>query len=286
MASSLPRRIAVAAVGIPTAVGVVYLGHWWLVALTMLLGLAGTREFYALAEKAGAQPLAFPGYLGAVLLPVAAYVITPAGGTVDPLWIVLAAPVWLLVTLAYATASTTPGRQTLASVAITVVGPLYAAGLLASLLVLRHGGSGLSASVATAWVFLPIVTTWLCDTAAMTVGSAFRGPQLAPVISPNKTWSGAAAGLVGAALVTVAYGRFVLAQVGVALPVWQLLIVGLTVGIFGQMGDLVESSFKRSVAVKDSGAFFPGHGGVLDRLDSLYWVLPLSALWFHVFGVL
>ena len=148
------------------------------------------------------------------------------------------------------------------------------------------GAGGLSASVATGLVFLPIVTTWLCDTAAMTAGSAFGGPKLAPVISPNKTWSGAAAGMVGAVLVAVVYGRFVLAGIGVALPVWQLLILGLTVGIFGQMGDLAESLFKRSVDVKDSGAFFPGHGGVLDRLDSLYWVLPLSALWFHLFGVL
>ncbi len=286
MATSLTRRIAVAAVGIPTAVGVVYLGNWWLVALVMLLGYIGTREFYALATKADVRAFAIPGYLGALLLPVAVYVLTPAGGTVDPLWIVLAAPVWLLITLAYATVSTTPNRHTVSSVAVTVVGPLYASGLLASLLMLRHGGNGMSAGLATALVFLPIVTTWLCDSAAMTVGSALGGPKFAPVISPNKTWSGAAGGLAGSALVALAYGRFVLPQFGTTMPVWQLLVIALTVGVFGQLGDLAESMFKRSVEVKDSGTFFPGHGGVLDRLDSLYWVLPLSALSYHLFGVL
>jgi phosphatidate cytidylyltransferase len=286
VASSLARRIAVAAVGIPTAVGVVYLGGWWLVVLVMLLGVVGTREFFALAAKADVQPFPVPAYLGALLLPVAVYVMTPAGGVVDPLWIVLAAPVWLLVTLAYATVTTTPARHTVSSVAVTVTGPLYASGLLASLLLLRHGGSGMASGVATGLVFLPIVTTWLCDSAAMTVGSAFGGPKFAPVISPNKTWSGAVGGLVGSVLVAVAYGRFVLPPLGATMPVWQLLVIALTVGVFGQLGDLAESLFKRSVAVKDSGTFFPGHGGVLDRLDSLYWVLPLSALWFHLFGVL
>ncbi len=114
----------------------------------------------------------------------------------------------------------------------------------------------------------------------------FGGPKLAPVISPHKTWSGAVAGLVGAGFVAVLYGVWILGGVGVSLRVWQLVIIGLVVGVLGQVRDLAESLLKRSVGVKDSGAFFPGHGGVLDRLDSLYLVIPVSALCFYAFGVL
>ncbi len=114
----------------------------------------------------------------------------------------------------------------------------------------------------------------------------FGGPKLAPVISPHKTWSGAVAGLVGAGFAAVLYGILILDEVGLSLHVWQLVIIGLVVGVVGQVGDLAESLLKRSVGVKDSGAFFPGHGGVLDRLDSLYWVIPVSALCFYAFGVL
>jgi phosphatidate cytidylyltransferase len=135
-------------------------------------------------------------------------------------------------------------------------------------------------------VLLPLVTTWLCDTFAMVGGAAFGGPKFAPTVSPKKTWSGALSGLLGAGAVALMYGWLVLREVGIALTAWQLLIIGLVVGVLGQIGDLAESLLKRSAGVKDSGTFFPGHGGVLDRLDSLYWVIPLSAMCFYAFGVL
>ena len=100
----------------------------------------------------------------------------------------------------------------------TMFGPCYAAGLLAFLVVVRHGGEGLSPRVATVLVFLPLVTTWLCDTFAMTGGSVFGGPKLAPLISPHKTWSGAVSGLVGAGVVAVLYGALVLSAVGTPAP--------------------------------------------------------------------
>jgi phosphatidate cytidylyltransferase len=193
---------------------------------------------------------------------------------------------WLIATMGYAVASVRTTDQPVLALGATLFGPCYAAGLLAFLVVVRHGGEGLSPRVATVLVFLPLVTTWLCDTFAMTGGSVFGGPKLAPLISPHKTWSGAVSGLVGAGVVAVLYGALVLGAVGITLRVWQLLIIGLVVGVLGQIGDLAESLLKRSVGVKDSGTFFPGHGGVLDRLDSLYWVIPMSALCFYAFGVL
>ena len=285
MASSLPHRIAVAAVAIPLVIGMVYLGGWVLVAGLVLLGAAGTREFFNLAKQAGVHPFAVPGYSAAILLPITAYLLTSQSG-LRPMWVLFGGVLWLLATMGYAVGSARPTSQPVLALGATMFGPCYAAGLLAFLVVVRHGDEGLSPLVATTLVFLPIVTTWLCDTLAMAGGSMFGGRKLAPIISPHKTWSGAVSGLVGAGVVAVLYGGLVLSEVGITLGVWQLLIIGLVVGVLGQFGDLAESLLKRSVGVKDSGAFFPGHGGVLDRLDSLYWVIPTSALCFYAFGVL
>ncbi len=286
MASEMPRRVAVAAVAIPLAVGMVYLGGWVLVVGLALLGVFGTREFFALTARGGVQALAFPGYAGAVLFPVTAYLLLPAGGGLDPIWALMGGMIWLIATMTYAVGFSSPSGKPALSLGATFFGPCYTAGLLAFLLLVRHGVEGASPLVGTVLAFLPLVTTWLCDTFAMIGGSVFGGPKFAPMISPRKTWSGALSGLVGAGIVAVAYGLLVLSEVGIVLPIWQLLVIGFVVGVLGQIGDLAESLLKRSVGVKESGSFFPGHGGVLDRLDSLYWVIPMSAMCFYAFGVL
>jgi phosphatidate cytidylyltransferase len=136
-----------------------------------------------------------------------------------------------------------------------------------------------------ALVVLPLVVTWICDTCAMAAGSLFGGPKLAPVLSPRKTWAGAVGGLVGGLAAALAYGPLVLDRVALRLGVLQLVTVGLVVVAAAQVGDVAESLFKREVGVKDSSSIIPGHGGVLDRLDSLYFVLPLTAGLFRLFGV-
>jgi len=135
-------------------------------------------------------------------------------------------------------------------------------------------------------VFLPLVMTWICDSFAMTGGSMFGGPKFAPVVSPNKTWSGAVSGLVGAVLAGFIFNFIFLAPSGISISWVQLILLGIAVGTFGQIGDLAESLIKRSAGTKDSGRFFGEHGGVLDRLDSLYWVLPISSMLLFSFGVL
>jgi phosphatidate cytidylyltransferase len=135
-------------------------------------------------------------------------------------------------------------------------------------------------------VFLPVGLTWLADTVAMAAGSLIGGRKLAPVLSPKKTWAGAIAGSVAALALAPVYGALVLAPLGVSLTLWQLVVFGGVISVVGQVGDAAESLFKREAGVKDSGAFFPGHGGVLDRLDSLYWVIPTAGLLLMWFGTL
>ncbi|MBI3983428.1 MAG: phosphatidate cytidylyltransferase [Gemmatimonadetes bacterium] len=284
MSGSLGRRIAVAAVAIPLAAGVVYAGGWILVGLLALLGALGAREVYGLAARGGAQPLPGVGYVGAALFPVLAYLARSRADAMD--WIVLAPAAWLLLVLGVATAIRRPDRGPIAGIGVTLLGAAYAGGLPATLIFLRYPSAGAAPWPATALAFLPLVTTWACDTCAMAGGAGFGGPKLAPTLSPAKTWSGAAAGAAGALLAAPLWGTLVVGRAGLAVSLWQLVACGAFVGTAGQFGDLAESLFKREAGVKDSGAFFPGHGGVLDRLDSLYWTVPGTALILALGGTL
>jgi phosphatidate cytidylyltransferase len=135
-------------------------------------------------------------------------------------------------------------------------------------------------------VFYPLVVTWVCDTAAMFGGRAIGGPKLAPTVSPGKTRAGTVTGVVGALLVAPLFAGLVFPRVGVALALGPALAIALVLSVVGQVGDLAESLVKREAGVKDSSHLIPGHGGVLDRLDSLYFVVPAAAAMYHAFGVI
>ncbi len=116
---------------------------------------------------------------------------------------------------------------------------------------------------------------WICDTAAFHVGSALGRHKLFPRVSPNKSWEGAVAGFV-AALLAAAAAKYLVLEF---LTLGSAVLIGAIVGIFGQIGDLVESLLKRDAGVKDSSTLIPGHGGVFDRFDSLLLVSPLVYLY-------
>lgn len=273
MPHQLARRIAVAAVAIPATIGVVYIGRWLLVATLAAFGVLGAREFYRLAARRGISAVSGWGYLGAVLIPVATFLTLPAGVGMAARWPAFGAALWLMGVMSMAL-TRPPDQGSIAAIAVTTAGVLYAAGLPAFLLLLRHPAGGAGALGATALVFLPLGGTWICDTAAMAGGAALGGPKLAPRISPGKTVAGAVAGTIAALAAAPLYGMLVLERAGISIPLVQLLACGLAVATLGQLGDLAESLLKREAGVKDSGTFFPGHGGVLDRLDSLYWSVP------------
>jgi phosphatidate cytidylyltransferase len=179
-----------------------------------------------------------------------------------------------------------PGRRPLAAVAVTVFGALYASGLLCFAIVLRHpAGLGLDSGAGTALLFFPLALTWIGDTAAMAGGKLFGGPLLAPVLSPRKTWSGAASGLAVTLLAAWGYAVWILGPVDRRLAPLAAVLCGAAISVSGQLGDLAESLLKREVGVKDSSRLIPGHGGMLDRVDSLLFVLPVTAGLFRLFGL-
>ena len=143
----------------------------------------------------------------------------------------------------------------------TVAGILYTGWLFSHLVALRGLDNGQN------WVFFVLFVTWASDTAAYVIGSRFGRHKLAPKVSPGKSWEGVLGGVLAAILTSVLL--FTATPFYIPLVYWQLMLLAVVVGACGQLGDLVESLLKRNMGVKDSGNLMPGHGGVLDRIDSL-----------------
>jgi phosphatidate cytidylyltransferase len=179
-----------------------------------------------------------------------------------------------------------PADRPMSATGVTLLGVGYTGALPAFLLAIRHTEYPVRSWTGAWLVFFPLVVTWVCDTAAMFAGRAFGGPKLAPRVSPGKTWSGSTAGLIGGILIAPVFGSLIFPRVGLDIPLWQLGAIAASLSVIGQVGDLVESLFKREAGVKDSSHLIPGHGGVLDRFDSLYFVIPAAAVLYRVFGVI
>ena len=288
MDSELVRRVGFAAVAIPVALLIVWYGGLPLAALLAVAGALGTGELFGLAERGGIRPARALGMATAAAIPLVTYfaLARPSVGAAVGEAGIYAAALWLLLLLTWVLAARSPGDRPLEAASVTLLGVAYTGGLPAFLLLIRHGQLP-TRSWAGAWlVFFPLVVTWACDTAAMFGGRTFGGPKLAPTVSPGKTRSGTAAGVIGALVVAPLFAAWVFPRVGVELRLWEAVAVAGVLSVVGQVGDLAESLFKRQVGVKDSSHLIPGHGGVLDRLDSLYFVVPVTAALYRFFGVI
>lgn len=288
MASELARRVGFAAVAIPLVLLVVWYGALPLAALVAVVAALGTAELFDLAERGGTRPARTLGIATAAALPLLLWLglDRPDLGAALTGVALYAAALWLLLLLTWALAARSPADRPLSAAAVTLLGVAYAGALPASLLLIRHGALP-ARSWAGLWlVGFPLVVTWVCDTAAMFAGRAFGGPRLSPVVSPRKTRSGAVAGAVGGLLVAPVFAIWLFPRWDVALGLGPALVIAAVLAVVGQVGDLAESLFKREAGVKDSSRLLPGHGGILDRLDSLYFVMPAAAVLYRFFGVI
>ena len=287
MGDNMIRRVLFAVVAIPLLVGVVWVGDWVLVALLIVAATVGIAELFQLAERAGTKPLLDLGRFFAALIPIALILImkSPETDWLAHNWTYLAL-LAALVPIGAVVFSRAPLQRPLAAIAITLFGVIYTSLLPSMLLVIRHAQWGSKSWTGTAVVFFPLLVTWVCDTAAMLGGQAIGGPKMAPAISPGKTRAGGIAGIVGGTAVGALYAFVIFPRVQIDADAVSVMGLACLVSIVGQIGDLVESLFKREAGVKDSSALIPGHGGVLDRLDSLYFAIPAAAVGFHFLGVI
>ncbi|PYO92666.1 MAG: hypothetical protein DMD62_12510 [Gemmatimonadetes bacterium] len=283
---NLMQRIAVAVIAIPLVIAIIWLGGWVLAAILAALGILGAHEIYDLGRRQGFEPLERTGFLAAAAIPLLAYWAKGSETRWAEPAIYLGA-VWLMIALAIAMWRRGPTGRPLTSLSVTMFGCLYASAMLAFLIGIRHAtGAATRPAPYVLLTLFPLAITWICDTAAMAAGSAIGGPRLAPVLSPKKTHAGAIGGTFGGVIAALALGKFVLNRHGWSFSDGQLLLFGLAVSIVGQVGDIAESLLKREAGLKDSSNLIPGHGGILDRLDSLYFVIPTAAGLYRMFGVI
>ena len=279
MSDELRARVAVALVGVPVALLAIHAGGWYFGALLAVLAGVAALEFQALATVAGGRPIGWLGIPAAsILVLLAAYEPTFSAWADRALALVLGL---VLAALVVAVSRRSTEAAPLLSVTATVAGVLYTGGTLAFAVLLRHLPDSVAADShdpleGRLLVLYPLVVIWASDTAAYFAGKRFGRARMAPRVSPGKTVEGGVAGLA-AAVVAGALAGSVMRDLA-SFPVSPAIgaLVGLALGVGGQLGDLAESLLKREAGVKDSGTLLPGHGGVLDRFDALFFSLPLA----------
>jgi phosphatidate cytidylyltransferase len=265
--------VVFAVVAIPLLMGSIWIGGA-LFAIVIAVGAAlSSYEFYRLAIGAGNLPLWGHGVILSTLAPLLVFA-RYLGLWTPPVSIVMLVVLELLTVALWVRGSS--GRP-LEVVGITMLGVFYTGGMLSFAYALRYHEYSVGATAGTALVAFPLVLTWSTDTAGFVFGRLLGKRKLMPAVSPGKTVAGAVAGLIVGILVGVLYGRYALPPLAqLALPFWSAVAFGAIVSTAGQVGDLVESMLKREAGVKDSSKLIPGHGGLLDRLDSLLFAIPVG----------
>lgn len=256
-ATLLRARLLVALVGIPVGVALVALGGPVFALGLGLMTLVGLHEFYTLTRAY--RPNLLVGYLAALGIMAGTYFAGLAG--------LLGGLTALVALLFFWGMGGRLGHHLVGRMAVTSLGVVWIALGFSYLVLLRALDHGLGLTV------LVVGATWTNDTFAYFGGRVFGRHRMAPRISPKKTVEGAVAGIIGAVIFALGVKIY-----STWLPWREAAVLGVAIGVVGQWGDLYESAVKRDLQVKDSGRFFPGHGGVLDRFDSVLFA-GLAAYW-------
>ena len=281
--NELGRRWAVAVVGVPIVLGLLHTGGWTLAVPVAILAGLGAMETYRLAEqKDGNRPFRWLGATAAAGLVLLAKAY-PSFTVFSPWALTVGVAVTFFALLGAIVRG--PDRRPLAAVAVTLFGTFYVGFPLAFVPMLHElpsidawGEVIPIAGVGLLVVALPLASTWIGDSVAFFTGTAWGRAKILPSVSPKKSWLGSVAGLIGAAA-GAALWYLVAEPYLPGVPIRSVAVaagVGAVLGVGAQVGDFAESLLKREAGVKDSGTIFPGHGGVLDRIDALIVTLPAT----------
>jgi phosphatidate cytidylyltransferase len=272
----LKKRIITALWGIPLLGVIIWFDVPWLfTAFVAVWGLLAVIEFFRLVSRLKISPIYIFGILWTLFFIIIRNPLLP--DLIEPHFdFDLLAPVLLTGGIVISLITLLVRKEKFNAFpawAWTFAGILYVGWLLGYLVALRGIEDGRN------WVFYALFCTFGSDTAAFFIGRAIGKRKLAPSISPGKTWAGAIGSILGAMAVSFLFLLSTPLSLASQLSLWQAAVLGLLVSIFGQLGDLVESLLKRNVGVKDAGNLIPGHGGILDRMDSIVFAVVIVYYW-------
>ncbi|SDF39761.1 phosphatidate cytidylyltransferase [Sporolituus thermophilus] len=271
----LGKRILTALIGILAAIYLINSGGWLFIGAVALLAVIAWHEYFAMLGCRQINVHYGLGVTGILLL----MACTALGNPQETIIIM-----FLLLVLCLAKAVTSSSSFTIADASFTFFGIAYVGLTFSHIILLRFADNFTSYNVGNVtlpagavYLWLAFVGTWANDTFAYFVGTKFGQNKLCPAISPYKTWEGAIGGIIGSLLGTAILGSLF------QIPLFHGLIIGLLAGIAAPLGDLAESAIKRYTGVKDSGRLLPGHGGVLDRFDSIMFAVPTVYYYIYAF---
>jgi phosphatidate cytidylyltransferase len=260
----LRQRVLSAVIFVPILFASIWFGNPWFSIVVAVAALLGVMEFYAMVGRRGWQPLTFFGTLWTLFFIFNAY-YAPKYSSNNIHIIVTSALITSAVALSlvWVLFLRSSRGKVMVSWAASVAGIFYMGWLLSYwvLIMNSYGGDWDGRD----WVILALFSTFAVDTTAYFVGRAWGRHKMAPTVSPGKTWEGAIGGLVGAIVAVIALALLL----DVDISYSKMVILGVLIAVFAQLGDLAESKLKRSMGVKEAGNLIPGHGGILDRLDSI-----------------
>lgn len=261
-------RTLVNALGIPGMLLMIWLGGIYFTLFMTLVIVLALKEFYELYREKGINASLPLGLAGAAFF-IWFY-------HTDPYWNMLSflQLAFAFVILALLVELFSKKVNPAANLAYTIFGIAYIPMLLGSLIAIRQ----IDMTYDTYFTFAVFVSIWICDSAAFGIGMKWGKKKIFPRVSPKKTIVGSVAGFLSVLIFFYVLEHFHLPSADFSLQ--DVIVFSIISGVFGQLGDFMESLFKRDVGVKDSGSFLKGHGGVLDRFDSLIFAAPLTYFYF------
>ena len=277
--SNLTQRLITGTIFVIVVVGCIWFSAWSMAALFLLITILGMNEFYSLAKKANAQPLHVYGIIAGSLLVLFAFL--QKSGLSTALYYLIIPIVFLIFFIELFRKKENP----FSNIGWTILGIIYIAVPMAMLVgtftpygfLIPYFDSELQAApYEPSGPLMIFILIWVSDSMAYVCGRLFGKHKLWERISPKKTWEGFIGGLIFTMFTAGLVANWILYD----KHHWKVeiawLIIAFVISVTGMLGDLVESMFKRSIDVKDSGKLLPGHGGILDRFDALFLAVPFA----------